>query len=563
MMKKILSTKILVFLIVLLAFILRIYQLGNIPSGFLNDEADIGYDSYSILTTGHDQWNQFLPVASFKGFGDDRPVVYSYLAVPSIAIFGLTPFAVRLPSAIFGTISVLLLFFLASRLLSSRIGIMSSFLLAISPWSIGMSRIGIESNVAITFTLLALFLASWIKKYPIALVASAIFFVLAIYTYAAYTLFVPLCIVTGIIFYRKELLRQKKFFIISLVVFCVLLLPLFLKHNAAGTRFSQVGFANNITSIGISAGLNEEIGACRQLLPSAVCKIGINKAEVFVSLLAGNFLHHFSQDFLYLNGTATQYSVLPQRGLEYMWEVVFLMFGLVYLVLGKKKAMAFIVVLLLLSVIPDSLTSDGHYSRATISLPFLLLVEGAGGAYMWEFLKRKKNLEWVGKIGISAIILYSVFSFWTVYTTYFKIHYATYSLYGYQDLVQQVHKRQGAFADVYISRHLHDTKQYVYYLFYTAYDPRKYQSKKTVTYSTQPDGWIDISQIDTIHFVNTLPDSMAVKKNTLFVSDPVDFPKDIPTVFVVKDLENNVLFKGVRADDLKYYLLRKLALQKS
>src|SRR5690348_11421148 len=114
----------LITLIVSIAFILRFYQLGSIPAGFLNDEADIGYDAFAILHTGHDQWNTFIPVSNFKGFGDDRPVVYSYLVVPAIRIFGLTPFAVRFPSALFGTLSVLLIFLFASRLFSSRVGLL-------------------------------------------------------------------------------------------------------------------------------------------------------------------------------------------------------------------------------------------------------------------------------------------------------------------------------------------------------------------------------------------------------------------------------------------------------
>lgn len=562
-MKKNMPTKILLVGIFLVAFFLRFYQLGNIPAGFLNDEADIGYDSYSILATGHDQWNTFLPVANFKGFGDDRPVVYSYLVVPAIRIFGLTPFAVRFPSALFGTLSVLILFLFASRLLSLRAGFISALLLAISPWAIGMSRIGIESNVAITFVLLALYSASWVKKYPVMLLVSALFFVLTIYTYAAYTLFVPLCIILGITFYWKELFKQKQYFVLSLIIFGLLLLPLFFRHNAAGTRFGQVGFAHNITSIGISANLNDEIGACRSRVPSIICKLGINKAETFVTVLAANYLHHFSFDFLYLHGTSTQYSVLPERGLEYMWEVLFLICGVAYAVVTKKKSILFIFLLLLLAAIPDTLTSDGHYSRATLIQPFLLIVEGVGGIYIWELLSGKRKIGWLGKMGISVVVVYSVFSFWILYTSYFKIHYALNSQFGYADLMHQVQQQQKNYKEIYISRHLHDTKQYAYYLFYTSYDPQIYQTKKRVAYTTQPDGWIDISQIDTIHFANTLPDSREVKGNTLLISDPIDFPKDIPAVFLVKDLENNVLFKGVRAADMKQYLLEQSALQKT
>ena len=83
-------------LVILLAAFLRFYQLGNIPAGLTNDEANTGYDAYSILLTGKDQWGTFLPITNFKGFGDFPPPIYRYLSVIQIHFLGLNPFAVRL-----------------------------------------------------------------------------------------------------------------------------------------------------------------------------------------------------------------------------------------------------------------------------------------------------------------------------------------------------------------------------------------------------------------------------------------------------------------------------------
>lgn len=65
-MKKIL------FLIFLLAFFLRLYHLDQIPSGFHNDEVDVGYVGKFIILHGHDPAGNFLPLA-FNKFGDWRP----------------------------------------------------------------------------------------------------------------------------------------------------------------------------------------------------------------------------------------------------------------------------------------------------------------------------------------------------------------------------------------------------------------------------------------------------------------------------------------------------------
>jgi len=77
--------------ILILAFLVRFVNLNSHPVGFNADEASFGYDAYSILKTCKDQWGNFLPL-TLKSFGDYKAPIYSYLAVPFVAIFGLTPF---------------------------------------------------------------------------------------------------------------------------------------------------------------------------------------------------------------------------------------------------------------------------------------------------------------------------------------------------------------------------------------------------------------------------------------------------------------------------------------
>jgi 4-amino-4-deoxy-L-arabinose transferase-like glycosyltransferase len=94
------KTKLALAVIIIVGFFLRFYMLGSVPAGLTSDEADTGYDAYSILVSGRDQWGQFLPITSFKGFGDNRSPLYTYLVVPFVGLFDLSPFAVRLPSAL-------------------------------------------------------------------------------------------------------------------------------------------------------------------------------------------------------------------------------------------------------------------------------------------------------------------------------------------------------------------------------------------------------------------------------------------------------------------------------
>src|SRR3990167_9276367 len=124
-----------------IASILRLWNLGNIPPSLTPDEASLGYNAYSILKTGRDEYGKFLPII-FKSFGDYKPGLYVYLSVPFIASLGLNEFAVRLPGAIAGVISVWLLYLIVGLLFpkNKSQAIISAFIMAVNPWSIYFSR---------------------------------------------------------------------------------------------------------------------------------------------------------------------------------------------------------------------------------------------------------------------------------------------------------------------------------------------------------------------------------------------------------------------------------------
>src|SRR3989344_7181611 len=127
--------------ILLLAAFLRFYKLGQVPSGFVNDEAAFGYNAYSLLKTGRDEFDESWPVI-FHSFGEGKLPAYIYLTIPSVAAFGLTEFAVRLPSALFGVLTVLVV---------SRWSLLAALVLATLPWHIHFSRAAFEANVALFF----------------------------------------------------------------------------------------------------------------------------------------------------------------------------------------------------------------------------------------------------------------------------------------------------------------------------------------------------------------------------------------------------------------------------
>ena len=105
-------------LIIVIAMLLRFYQLSSNPPSLTWDEAAWGYNAYSLGIDGKDEFGRFLPVDYFESFGDFKPVMYAYLDVIPIKIFGLNEFATRFPSAFFGVLTVLLTYFLVKRIFS-------------------------------------------------------------------------------------------------------------------------------------------------------------------------------------------------------------------------------------------------------------------------------------------------------------------------------------------------------------------------------------------------------------------------------------------------------------
>src|SRR5688572_6123301 len=127
--------------ILALGLVLRLLLLGQHPGGFAADEAAQGYDAYSLLKTGKDQWGVSWPIVSFRSFADFKAPLQTYLMLLPVALFGLTEFATRLPSALVGTMAIFVIYLLAGEIFKNKkIALLSALILATSPWHLQFSR---------------------------------------------------------------------------------------------------------------------------------------------------------------------------------------------------------------------------------------------------------------------------------------------------------------------------------------------------------------------------------------------------------------------------------------
>src|SRR3989339_1097576 len=172
-------------LIILIAGFLRFYDLKNTPPGLWSDEAMNGTNTIQALEGN--KWKIFYP----ENFG--REGLFINIQSLSVAVFGHTPWALRLPSAIFGLLTVLGLYFLTKELFSGRVSLFASFFLATSFWHINFSRIGFRAIMAPFFLVWALyFLLRFYKNegsnfsQTLSAVFGGILFGLGFHTYIAY-----------------------------------------------------------------------------------------------------------------------------------------------------------------------------------------------------------------------------------------------------------------------------------------------------------------------------------------------------------------------------------------
>ncbi len=536
----------LITLIVILAVSVRLYSLGNIPSGLTVDEADIGYDAYSLIKTGRDQWGEPFPIVGFRGFGDYRPVLYTYLVIPSFILFGVDAFSLRLPSVLFGIFSVGILYLLIKKIFNRQLALMAGLLMAISPWAIGMSRLAIESNVAIFFLLLGIYLLTFIKKRQLALVGAAMCFAATLYLYTAYTLFIPMLIVVLLYQFRNYAFNNKKPLFAALI-FTTLLLAPFFQFNRAGffSRASTEGFLVNTESLGIIQNINEKRGGCMTTLGSPLlCRLAANKAVEFSAAFVSNYLHHFSIDYLYLYGTPVQRVILPEMGLMYIFELPLLIFGaLAVLKKSHEKNYGLLLIILFIAAVPSALTANGNFSRFSMALPFFITIEAIGLSAIFHKLRP------LGKLAAVAIIVVSAVFFVFTYFTYFGYKHST--KLTYKELSADLQKSKNSYDKIYVSSYKVDSELHVYYLYYTLFDPVKYQNKIGVGHSEKTNGWTSVDRIDNIYFVSALPEK--IEPTALYIAAPEQFPQNIKSKKTINNLSNGTIFLEVEGEELLKY----------
>ena len=479
--------------------LIHLVGLSNIPPGLSNDEANIGYEAWSIATTGKDQWGNFFPIV-FQGFGNWSLPVYIYLTVPFVWILGPTVPAVRAVSALSFLVLVLLVYAIVKKL-RPQIAFPAAVMTAVTPWVYGLTRIATEAPLAMAFFLTAIYFFLEPPKRRQWVIVSAAFLMLSIFTYYGMWVFAGLFFIF-LAFFNRNFAWGKKYLMVLLimgVVFVILIIKISLVQGG-NARLSQVNITNNVALVGQ---LNAERGACNDKFSLLICRFFFNKPILFTKEFTANYLSHFSIREWFITGSNK--GLLPSGGYFMMVQAPLLILGLwALLAKGTETEKMIFLPWLALSPLADSFTGPGNFARAFALAPIVSIIT----AYSFLAIPKKIFLAVWGVIGLSWI------GFQLIYNSYFPVFHSLYTHYEYQPLMQELN---GEKLPIYLSSRFRDTKQYIFYLFYNRILPINFQQRLNVVKEVDSGGWVWVKQVGNWNFVKSLPQVKDLPEKSILV----------------------------------------------
>lgn len=405
---------------------MRFYQLGEVPNGLYQDETAIGYNAYSILTTGKDEYGRAFPIY-FKSFGDWKHPVYIYLTTISVDIFGLTPFAVRFPSALFGFLSVIIFYFFVKKLTSNdNLSLVSTLLFAINPWSIHYNRAAFEVSVSLFLFLLGglLLICSFDRKKSLFFTLGVVMFVINIYTYNLTRLLSPILLLVFLLYYKNKLSKLPKTgYIITAVVSLILLIPFLSTFFSGGGVSSASG-----TLIFSSAAVKAPILEFRSYLiglPAIFSKVFFNTDVSIFWKYINNVASYFSIPFFFISGSTHGNHGIGNVGQFYLFELPLIITGIIFAFKEKKEWVKLLVFWIIAVIMVASLTRETPHATRSFFLIFpLIIFSGAGAIFLFDYFKKRKT---IGKIILGifvAFCFYNITYYFTSYYVRFPVSYA-------------------------------------------------------------------------------------------------------------------------------------------
>jgi hypothetical protein len=245
----------------------------------------------------------------------------------------------------------------------------------------------------------------------------------------------------------------------------------------------------------------------------------------FLRSVLGRYFNHFSGKFLFITGDwSNPRNGTVYQGVLYYVDFLFILLGLAVLLGKNRKPLEnFMIYWLLIAPIPSALTRDSISSvrSFTMVIPLVFII-AIGIQSLIDFFRKYSPIV---HYSLFIILFISYLFFFVRFLDLYFIHDPKFTsrdrLYGYEQSMEYLvsllpKKDKVIFTQSY-------GQPYIFYLFYSKYDPATYQ--KQARLKENPFGDVgEVERIDKIEFRKIyFPNDRSIP-NALIVGDEFDLP---------------------------------------
>lgn len=363
---------ILLVLITFLGLMMRMFGFSKLPAGLNRDEVALGYNAYSLLQSGKDEWGVSWPIV-FRSFGDYKLAGYIYTLIPFVQVFGLNAFSVRLPSLLAG-ITLIPLVYLFTKEVTKRkdLAVAGAMIQAISPWALHYSKVAFEANLALCLFVASVYFLLKHQVRPMHSVVGSILLFLSLLTYNAPLIMAPFLL--AVLVFVKKRVATVGVFVVAALAF-VLVFPA-TKGKTGITVFSDVGFVEQQHRAYQEAGTN------------ILLKTASHSFVFYPRVIFDQYIKSFNPTFLVFQGGSNPWHQAPQSGHMTIGIYALFILGFVSAFSLLKRQSFMLYALLFMSPLASAITVDAP--QATRMLFFLIIASvfaALGLVVLWKYMK--------------------------------------------------------------------------------------------------------------------------------------------------------------------------------
>lgn len=469
--------------ILIVGCLVRVVGITKYPVGFNQDEASVAYEAYAVTNYGIDRNGNSLPL-HYVAWGSGQNAMYGWMITPFVKILGPTTLAARLPIALVGCITLIVAYFLFKKILGDKKALVLLFIFAITPWHIMKSRWALDCNVfpdLIFWAIAALYYGVTSVK-RIYFIISSIIIGLSSYAYGTSYVFIPVLYVAmyGYLVWKKKVSWKEAILYVSLAAVIALPMMIFVVINYFGLNTIHLG-------------------------PITIPKLDYNRFATITSM-NGNFFSNCYHNLIGALGVTLKQSdevvlnAVEYFGLFYGFSLPFIIAGIVYSIRDKEVFCKLINAFMIAALAVAAFVEPNINRINALWIPMIFYL----GYGILRLCRTRRNIC----IVCGCYSIGFLFFVWTYFGSYQKVlRDENVTFYGLEEAIDFTSKLDSQ--EIYISEKIN--QPYIYYLWYSAYDPNLYLQQRNITEKEVM--FQEITSIGDVHF--NLPEKL--KKGSVYI----------------------------------------------